>query len=171
MSSRRIACIIAVAGVSCVGSEERAPAVDDLYNPCGPSVAPEDCAGGRPGAPADGRVPLDGITGSRGEHTLEVLSLSCTIRLDSVGTAIRSDLCPDCDLALQMSHMSLDDGCGVGAFSYTSVIGLLRETAGVYTLYVTLDGTSWYASGEGLVSDGILTYDARTVYDLSLIHI
>ena len=141
--------------------------LDGLSNPCGPDVAAEDCPGGRPATESLGSGVLEGINGSRGEHVLQVATLGCDIRLDSVGSIVESDLCPDCSLTLQMSHVNLDDGCGVGPFSYTSMIGLVSDDNGAYSVYLTLDGVEWYASGEATVEEGVLTYDARAVYDSS----
>ncbi|HCH66360.1 MAG TPA: hypothetical protein DFR83_26385 [Deltaproteobacteria bacterium] len=149
----------------CGEVEETMQGLETLYNPCGPEASVEDCPGGNPADPDAGNGPLDGITGSRGEHVLEVSSLDCGIRLDSVGSVIDADLCPDCSLTLQMSHVNLDDGCGVGTFTYTSVIGLISDNAGAYSLYLSLDGSEWYAVGEATVQNGVLTYDAQALYD------
>ena len=121
--------------------------------------------GGRPANLDAGSGPLEGVTGSRGEHVLEVSTLGCAIRLNSIGTIVDSDLCPDCSLTLQMSHVNLDDACGVGALSYTSVIGLIPDSDGAYSLYLSLDGTEWYAVGDATVDNGVLAYEAHALYD------
>jgi hypothetical protein len=149
----------------CDNIDETVQGLGTLYNPCGPDYAPEDCPGGQP-AGGSGEHPLADITGSRGEHILEVTTLACTIRLDSVGSSVQADLCPDCSLTLQMDHVNLDDGCGVGSFSYTSVIGLVPDD-GAYVVYLSLDGADWYAAGDGFVENNVLTYDLRAVYDTS----
>jgi hypothetical protein len=80
---------------ACDDIEATTDGLGALYNPCGPDVAPEDCPGGRP-ATDHGSGYLQNVNGARGEHILDVHSMNCSIRMDTVGTRIDSALCPDC---------------------------------------------------------------------------
>jgi len=152
------------------GCDDVEPSVDglsgELYNPCGPDVDREDCPGGKP-AGEQGSGTLAHVTGSRGTHTLEVYTLGCSIELDSVGTPSDLGMCPDCSLTLEMSHASLDDGCGVGPVNYGSVVGLMPRGGGDYAVYLSLDGVDWYAIGDGTVEGQVLSYAAVSVYDVA----
>lgn len=138
----------------------------ELYNPCGADVAREDCPGGKLAeGSAEAAGAFEGVNGSRGTHTLDVNSLGCSIELDSVGTPTTANLCPDCSLVLEMSHMSYDDGCNVGGLTYASLVGLVPRGGGDYQVYLSLDGSEWYAFGDGTVEDQVLSYSATSIYD------
>ena len=153
------------------GCDDVEPSIDGLsqatYNPCGPDVDPQDCPGGLPG----GEAPLGegiflGVTGTRGTHELGVQPLGCSLRMDSVGTAVESDLCPDCALVLEMSHVGVDDACGVGTVAYLSTVGVVATETGELAVYISIDDSDWYALGAGVVdADGVLRYDAASLYD------
>jgi hypothetical protein len=160
--------LLAILG-GCETVEETGQGLDAQYNPCGSEVAPSDCPGGKP-APegsALGQGLFSTVVGSEGTHWLEVTSLGCTIEMDSEGTPVETEICPDCSLVLQMRHVTAIDGCGVGGVTYEALIGLVPspESAGAYTVFVSIYEGQWYAMGNAEVDDWTLRYEAGAVYD------
>jgi hypothetical protein len=154
------------------GCDEVEMSMDGLssarYNPCGLEVDPQDCHGGKP---AEDRQGGDGIfqavRGSRGTHTLDVMTRDCSIELDTLGTTTTTDLCPDCTLVLEMSHVSIDDGCNLGPLTYESLVGLLPRGNGDYAVYLSTDGADWYGFGDATVEGQTLSYSAMSIYDVA----
>ena len=140
-----------------------------LYNPCGASVAPADCPGGRPLAESNttGQGLFSTVTGSQGTHWLDVSSMGCTMEMASEGTTIDTDLCPDCSIVLQMRHATSVDGCGAGHVTYETLIGLVPDldSTGSYDVFLSLYDGEWYAMGSAEVDDWTLRYEASAVFD------
>jgi len=140
-----------------------------LYNPCGHDVAPSECPGGKSldSGESYGSGLFANVTGSKGVHWLEVSSLACTIELDSEGTAVSNDPCPDCALVLEMQHETIVDDCGVGPVVYSSLVGLAPADSGAgdYTVFISLYEGEWYAVGGAVVEDWTLQYDVPGMYD------